>query len=90
MLDLLRWDLWDFLDNLLWRIRAMSDQYRVISDRQVGKDNVTIAVVTDGDQPKEKPRPPAGGKKDPTHKPELVPILVADMLNSSVLRVRNS
>lgn len=53
------------------------------------RDTTGADTSEEAETPKGKPRPPAGGKISKTHKPEIIPILVA-RLNSAVLSVRNS
>ena len=69
MWDLYSWwqDLWDRLD----RKRTSRSSWQA-----TGVTTAT-AMAEDVDQPKEKPRPPAGGKRSFRHKPELISILVA-------------
>ncbi len=68
------WDFWSWLQDLRDRLdhrRASKSGWQT-----TGATNAT-AMAEDVDQPKEKPRPPAGGKISFQSKPELVPILAA-------------
>ncbi len=62
-------DIWEDVMRLVYRFRFASD-WQVTSD-------ITAATVSDGDRPKDKPRPPSGGLIYPEFKPEPIPVLVA-------------
>ena len=74
------WDLWDMFRGFrswISEILARVDLYCAKRGWQTAPSNVSTAMLIDSDRPEEKPRPPSGGTEITSHKPELVPILVA-------------